>query len=392
MIYPINHLPDSIPIGIQTEQGVELIGFDLKSWLDAFPGMSFQVCHTRPGENEAYPVNDFAMVGTVLYWHPDGYDTAVAGEGKVEIVGVGDNRRKLSGFVPTFVTATSLGANKEPGENVAPWYEAVLQAAHDVKADVDVGKSGLFLVRAVGPEEYAPTTDRTIDEIRAAVAEGKTVFAIDKEGIVYAYAGDYGESANDEPCPKFFGHVKYSYGKLQYSGAEIRADNRLNRIGNVGMKTPAPYALNISGKTYDGSKDVSIEIPAVPDDAFKLFVVSVTPTETGWISDCSRSDIDSAQAAGKVCLMHFPGSGEVMMYHGRYKFASNAYSNNASAPGMYFDWAVVNDDKTVDKYGGGPLTANPGAVPSSKGICYQRWNGIKWEAATIAQLKADLGL
>lgn len=265
MIYPISHLPDKIPIGIQTEQGVDVIGFDLKPWLDALPDMAFTVWHTRPGEKEAYPVNDQMMVGTVLYWHPDGYDTAIAGDGKVEIAGIGENRRKLSGFAHTAIQATSLVATKEPGENIPPWYEAVLQAVQDIKADVDVGESGLFLVRAVGPEEYAPTTDRTIDEIRAAVAEGKTVFAIDKEGIVYAYAGDYGESANDEPCPKFFGYVNYSYGKLQYRGAEIRADNRLNRIGNAGMKTPAPYALNIAGKTYDGSKAVSV-LPA-PSDA-----------------------------------------------------------------------------------------------------------------------------
>lgn len=265
MIYNINDLPVVIPIGIQTEQGVDVIGFDLKPWLDALPDMAFTVWHTRPGEKEAYPVNDHMMVGTVLYWHPDGYDTAIAGDGKVEIAGIGENRRKLSGFAHTAIQATSLGATKEPGESVAPWYEAVLQAAQDIKVDVDVGESGLFLVRAVGPEEYAPTTDRTIDEIRAAVAEGKTVFAIDKEGVVYSYAGDYGEYANDEPCPKFFSHVKYSYGTLQYRGAEIRADNRLNRIGNAGMKTPAPYALNIAGKTYDGSKAVSV-LPA-PSDA-----------------------------------------------------------------------------------------------------------------------------
>ena len=517
MIYPINHLPDKISVGVQTENGVEVIGFDVKPWLDVFPNMHFSVWHTRPGENDAYPVKDQMMVGTVLYWHPDGYDTAAAGDGKVEVAGVGENQRKLSGFVASSVRATSLSTAKEPGESVAPWYEAVLQAAHDLKTDVDVGESGLFLIRAVGTEGYAPTVDRTIEEIRAAVAEGKTVFAIDKDGVVYAYVGDYSESANDEPVLKFFSRVEYSYGKLEYRGAEIRADNRLNRIGNAGVKTPAPYALNIAGTTYDGSKAVSIEIPdvfvitvkegvmnrtyaeivaaieearpcvlvrwsganstdratvyiyagrqkspqggmelafagapyeesnvgikvptvyvynndtttlitrtartpnpysltvkqnggtdsyngskgvtleipAVPEDAGKLFVVTVTSTNTGWASDRSRAEIDAAQAAGKACLMQFPVSGEVMVYRGNYKFASNVYSNNASAPGLYFDWAEVNADQTVDKYGGGPLTAYPGAVSPSKGTCYLRWNGTTWEAATIAQLKADLGL
>lgn len=516
MIYPINHLPDRIPVGVQTENGVEVIGFDIKPWADVFPDMHFSVWHTRPGENEAYPVSDHMMVGTVLYWHPDGYDTAVAGEGKVEIAGIGENLRKLSGFVPTYIPATSLSTTKLPSDAVAPWYEAILNAAHEVKNAVDVGDGGFYLVNAANS-----MSDRTQEEIRAAVIAGKTCLLVDRNKQVCAYFGELYEETTQENCPTFVAPIEYLQGvglwyqlrqvgkngyvsetgcrpartpnpkalaftgagqtsydgsnavtveipdvfvitfkdgvldrtyaeivaaidaarpcilmrwsganssdratvyiyagrqKSPQGGTEIAFTGAPYEENNVGIKvptvyvysnntaslitrtarTPNPYALTVkqNGETnsYNGSKGVTVEIPDVPEDAGKLFVVTVTPTNTGWASDRSRAEIDAAKAAGKACLMHFPESGEVMTYRGGYKFASNMYSNNAIAPGLYFDWAELNDDKTVDKYGGGPLTANPGAVSPSKGTCYQRWNGSEWEAATIAQLKADLGL
>lgn len=516
MIYPIHHLPDKIPVGVQTEQDVEDIGFDLKHWLAVFPDMVFTVWATRPGEQDAYPVNEQMLIGSVLYWHPDGYDTAIAGEGRVEIVGVGENRRKLSGFVPTVIHATSMGATKEPGENTVPWYEKIINAAMEIAADVDVGAGGLYLVNAVNG-----TADRTQEEIRAAVAAGQTCLLVDSDKRVCAYFGEVYEETTQENCPTFVAPIEYEQGvgfwyqfrqvcangyvsapgyrpartpnpkaltftgagETSYDGskavsveipdvfvitlkegvlnrtyAEIVAaidaarpcilmrwsgDNSSDRAtvyiyagrqkspqggmelaftgapyeeNNVGIKvptvyvlsngtatlmtkiarTPSPYALTVkqNGETnsYNGSKAVSVEIPTVPEDAGKLYIVTVVSTSTGWVSDRSRAEIDAAQAAGKACLMHFPVSGEVMVYRGNYKFASNVYSNNASAPGLYFDWAEVNADQTVDKYGGGPLTAYPGAVSSSKGTCYLRWNGTKWQEATIAQLKSDLGL
>lgn len=523
MIYHINHLPQTIPVGVQTEQGVEDIGFDLKPWLAVFPDMVFTVWATRPGEEEAYPVNNQLMIGTVLYWHPDGFDTALYGTGRVEIVGVGDNQRKLSGFVDTAVRATSLSASKDPGENTVPWYEKIINAAMEIAADVDVGAGGLYIVTAKHPEgeRYIQYADRTQEEIRAAVAAGKTCVLVDADGRVYTHFGEewhsndegdcptfiapseyrrgtgivywcaqvlsngltscngynpartpnphkltfsgasnaeydgsegvsvaipdvyivkatqdenykswadrtqaevraavkagkvvlivdhmgevfhyVGEYSYDSPdgssgnVPTFFSDFEYSYGKLSYHRACILADGRVTYNGYSKIMTPTPYKLTIGEQTYDGSEAVTVELPVVPEDAEKLCVVAVKwdAAANVWVSDRSRAEIDAAQAAGKACLMHFSDSGEVMTYRGRYKFASNMYINNVSAPGLYFDWAELNDDQTVVKYGGGPLTANPGAVSPSKGTCYLRWNGTAWEAATIDQLKTDLGL
>lgn len=140
MIHPIRHLPQVIPIGVQTESGVEAVGFDVKAWLDEFDGLALTVWPTRPGEDAAYPAADVELVGTVLYWHPNGADTAVEGVGKVEVLGITGDKRKLSGWCGTMVRATSLGTTQDPPEAARPWADEVLAAADEAKRQADRAK------------------------------------------------------------------------------------------------------------------------------------------------------------------------------------------------------------------------------------------------------------
>lgn len=139
MIYPIKHLPPVIPIGVQTESGVENIGFDVKPWLDEFNGLKLSIWPTRPGENAAYRVADenMELVGTVLYWHLVLNDTAIAGNGKVEILAITGDKRKLSGWCETNVKATSLAVTQEVPEAARPWVDEVLEAADEAKRQAD---------------------------------------------------------------------------------------------------------------------------------------------------------------------------------------------------------------------------------------------------------------
>ena len=140
MIYPIRHLPQVIPIGVQTESGVEAVGFDVKAWLDEFDGLDLTVWPTRPGEAAAYPAADVELVGTVLYWHPNGADTAIEGMGKVEVLGITGDRRKLSGWCGTMVRATSLGTTQDPPEAARPWADEVIAAAEEAKRQAERAK------------------------------------------------------------------------------------------------------------------------------------------------------------------------------------------------------------------------------------------------------------
>ena len=137
MICPIKHLPQVISIGIQTENGVESIGFDVKPWLDEYEDLSMSIWPTRPGENAAYPAANVVLIGTVLYWYPNGADTAIAGNGKVEILGITGDKRKLSGWCDTVVKGTSLAVTQDVPEAARPWVDEVLDAAEEAKRQAD---------------------------------------------------------------------------------------------------------------------------------------------------------------------------------------------------------------------------------------------------------------
>ena len=165
MIFPVKHLPQVIPIGIQTENGVESIGFDVKPWLDEFDGLKLSIWPTRPGENAAYPAADVELVGTVLYWKPNGVDTEIAGNGKVEILAITGDKRKLSGWCETNVKATSLAVTQEVPEAARPWVDEVLDAADEAKRQADRAEkiandmSGGVISGAVRYDEEQSLTD-----------------------------------------------------------------------------------------------------------------------------------------------------------------------------------------------------------------------------------------
>lgn len=129
MIHPINHLPPVIRVGIQTEQGVEDIGFDVTPWLTRWPGMTIAVWATRPGENAAYAVANTEMMGNVLYWYPNATDTEKEGAGTVEIVGVSEGKTKSSGPVDTLVKKTTLDVTQETPEPIVPWFQELQKTA-----------------------------------------------------------------------------------------------------------------------------------------------------------------------------------------------------------------------------------------------------------------------
>lgn len=319
MIYPINHLPDCIPVGVQTDSGVEAIGFDLKPWLDALPGMAFTVWPTRPGESEAYPANVQEMVGTVLYWYPDGYDTERAGAGRVEIAGVSDGKRKAFGYVATAVRPTSLAATKEPGEGTAPWYESVLNTLNGIYNNVDVGDGGLYLVscdyRVEGSvKKYS---DRTQEEIRAAVAAGKTCLLVNqRDGRVYTYYAEEVDTT-EEPynliCPTFVSPLRYERGTgLYYWQAQVHEDGYVSFNGNSKARTPNPYKLTIGGQAYDGSEAVTLEIPSGGSGAI---VISATTTTASDGTQTAVLDGDPAETlvalkAGKTVVCDLESYGQ----------------------------------------------------------------------------------
>ena len=320
MIFPIHHLPDVIRVGVQTDQDVDVIGFDLKPWMDIFPDMTFTVFATRPGEDEAYPVNDQLMVGTVLYWHPDGYDTEIAGQGRVEVCGIGENQRKSSGFVLTDIRATSLGKTKDPGASVAPWYEAILKAAEDVSADLDAVKAeipGILLVR-IGTGNVSSHTQQAVKDAYFKGKTGKAVLMVDPMGRVYTMTGveDGVPMFTSVSAKKALGGNRNPDALISYT-ARLLSDNTFS-VGSPNYSvTPNPYALKLIGAvnaTYDGSSAVTVEIPqggtgggSTSKVVNILSETTLTQKEGEEATYYMTTPFDNPPAGGMLCTVTYNG-------------------------------------------------------------------------------------
>ena len=267
MIYPINHIQSVIRVGVQTERGVEEIGFDMTPWMTRWPGMTFAVWVTRPGEEASYPAADVEMIGNVLYWYPNGTDTEKEGAGRVEVVGIGEGKCKSTGVMDTLVKATTLDVTQKTPETIRPWAEKVMEAAQAVKTAVDAGEGTLYLIRQNGTK-----TDRTYDEINAAINAKKTCILTDTLGRVHLYSnrGSDGQlifRAIEHGVPLGGG----AYTSITEREVHIDKDGKVSSIAISPINAPNPKALTIEQNgetvTYDGKKAVKIKIEGggVPD-------------------------------------------------------------------------------------------------------------------------------
>lgn len=212
MIHPVKHLPQVIPIGVQTENGVEPVGFDLRAWLDVWDDLKVSIWPTRPGEAAAYPAANTEMVGTVLYWYPNETDTAISGTGKVELLGLTADRRKLSGWCDTLIRPTSLATTQDAPEAARPWVDEVLSAADDAKKQADRAEkiandmSGGVITGAVRYDEAQDLTDEQKAQARKNIGADVGVnfttdetLSLSDDGILSVNTADDVEQDNTLP-------------------------------------------------------------------------------------------------------------------------------------------------------------------------------------------------
>lgn len=127
-MYGINNLPATILIGRRTETGVEEIAFDCSGWLEKWPGMQFSILAMRPGEADAYPAA-IRKEGAVVVWEVNSSDTAIAGCGYAELIGIADGKRKIICTINTRIMGIKSDTVTEPPEAAKPWVDQVLEAA-----------------------------------------------------------------------------------------------------------------------------------------------------------------------------------------------------------------------------------------------------------------------
>lgn len=81
------------------------------------------------------------MEGHVLIWEVTNADTAIAGSGTVELMGLADGKKKLSAITKTYIRATTTGATTEPPDSARPWVDQVLEAAERAEAAAERAES-----------------------------------------------------------------------------------------------------------------------------------------------------------------------------------------------------------------------------------------------------------
>lgn len=151
--YPVQRLPVVIPIGIQTETGVEEIAFDVSKWLDKWPEIEVEVWHRLPGQTEAYLAQS-RREGSIVYWEVTHTDTQTPGMGKVELMGVLPEGRKLSGSTDTRIRETICASTQDPPDAPPTWVDTVREM---------IGEGG-------GGGGIPATEDEIIDALVAADA------------------------------------------------------------------------------------------------------------------------------------------------------------------------------------------------------------------------------
>jgi hypothetical protein len=115
-VRPIHGRP--IPIGRQGEHLARLIDFSdtVERFMDAFGAGTCEVRYQRPTETSAYIPAVIDTTGGGLVWKPTQEDTAIAGQGRLELRYLVDGRIAKSRTWDVLVEASLVMDGDTPGE------------------------------------------------------------------------------------------------------------------------------------------------------------------------------------------------------------------------------------------------------------------------------------
>lgn len=337
-IYPINHLPPVIPVGIQSEHGVREVRFDVSPWLEVWPGMYCEVWNTRPGESEAYRTVS-VMEGDILTWNVNEVDTEKEGLGKVEIVGMTPDgeRKKHAGPVDTAVKATSIAMTQEMPESHVPYYEALMASNADAKA-VTGENARVAQEAALKAQEH---------KLNAGVSE--------ENAKIYMNTASEKAKESAESAAKAAASVQDSRQAAETAGQH--SSDAATSAQNAWEATKKMPIVGENGNWYVWSPSTGSYtdsgVPAQgPEGKKEMFFVTITTGSNGKLTSTqSYGNILYADQEGKFIVgrldgawpLEFVGSveGGVMFRHIRY------YSANANEPTICAEEFVVKHNGEV---------------------------------------------
>lgn len=342
MIFPIKHLPQVILIGVQTENGVEPVGFDLRAWLDVWDDIQVTIWPTRPGEAAAYPAANTELVGTVLYWYPNEVDTAIAGTGKVELLGLTADRRKLSGWCDTMIRATSLGSTQEPPEAAQPWVDEVIEAADRAEEQADRAQKiadGLIFAEISGAVRYDQAQTLTDDQ-KALARQNIGAGTGDGTGEtveVDATLTKAGAAADAAETGKRFDALSQEIAKLPTTGG-TQSDWSVNDEADPAFvknrthwleRSYEPIVVTPDMVGAEGVDTVDVSVPmGYPAGTVVMYKISdhLLTVEDSGVSQVYIENLDGTKYSGPVTVTEMDGVPGFFNVNCTV-FADNAYNN-----------------------------------------------------------------
>lgn len=233
MRYYIERLPMTIPMGVQSENNAEAVEFDVSEWLARDGSLSFSVWVTRPGETEAYQADNATLKDGVLSWWPTGADTAIAGEGKVEILAVSANRRMLSGWTATYIRETTTETTTDAPVDQRPWLDQALLASEEAKAAAKSAAASAEQAEGVVKKEVAALTEEMESQVIDLSGKGRNLFdgsAVTYDAEIWPSTGEITPNSNGYSIT---GYIPVIPGKTVYTSrnGEAMAATFLSRFG-----------------------------------------------------------------------------------------------------------------------------------------------------------------
>lgn len=250
-------------IGLQGESNARMIDIDMSEWMRDWPDAKVDVLVQRPGEDKTYPAKT-KLRGGHLLWTPKREDVLIAGMGKAQIILTDKNDVELrSRVVQTIIGESIAGTEGEAPDPEQGWVHQVLQAANEVKAQVDVGTgTGLYLVNQRKDDQGK--ADRTAEDIKAAVSAGKTVLLRAVSGELYSLCVNLGPNLYFTNVRPGLPENLNSYGLTVKTAIMTEGDSIRFVTPSRGTLSPSPYKLKLTGAVeaeYDGSEEIVVEIP-----------------------------------------------------------------------------------------------------------------------------------
>lgn len=127
MIKTYAHPGSIITLGRRGENNARQVAFDLSAWSTIYGAGTAQLIAQRAGDASPYPVS-IEQTETAAVWTVNSADTAVVGDGKVELLYTVDDVVVKSEIWQTSVLDALTDDTTEPPEAAAGWVEKVLAA------------------------------------------------------------------------------------------------------------------------------------------------------------------------------------------------------------------------------------------------------------------------